>query len=181
MSNENASNIVDFSVSYNTNTMRQYSARLLQLFKQREKIDQKIISVHSEMVKRSFSISRKQSSSNQQQMQKLDSNILKDKKMKVCNLCKIEVHRSKLTCHVKMVHLKTPLYFCALCNKTSNYSSNNIKMHMRRKHGIHNGEPINITNSHATEVQRLMKQCFPDVKSRTNITTTPLDESNDSD
>ncbi|VDM21391.1 unnamed protein product [Wuchereria bancrofti] len=43
---------------------------------------------------------------------------------------------SKLSCHVRMVHLNIPVYFCMKCNKSSNYSKNNIKTHMTRMHKI---------------------------------------------
>ncbi|KAK6101120.1 hypothetical protein QQG55_3365 [Brugia pahangi] len=92
-----------------------------------------------------------------------------------CDLCKKEVHSSKLPCHVRMAHLKIPIYFCTKCNKSSNYSMNNIKTHMTRIHKIVDPQPIDYTHLHALKVRRLMKKCFPKVKSRN------MAESDDSD
>ncbi|VDO41073.1 unnamed protein product [Brugia timori] len=87
----------------------------------------------------------------------------------ICDLCKKEVHSSKLPCHVRMAHLKIPIYFCTKCNKSSNYSKNNIKTHMTRIHKIVDPQPIDYAHLHALKVRSLMKKCFPKVKSRSAL------------
>uniref|UniRef100_A0AC35UAT1 FH2 domain-containing protein n=1 Tax=Rhabditophanes sp. KR3021 TaxID=114890 RepID=A0AC35UAT1_9BILA len=82
-----------------------------------------------------------------------------------CELCKKNIHSSKLPCHIRQVHIAKPMFRCPECDFTSTYSKNNVKSHIVSLHNI-SVEPQNFMAEYSNLVEEYMKQCFPRVRGR---------------
>ncbi|KAF8358600.1 fozi-1 [Pristionchus pacificus] len=77
----------------------------------------------------------------------------------------VDVHSSKLPCHIRQCHVAKPMFQCPACDFTSTYSKNNVKSHMVSLHGLA-GDPISYMDQYAAQVEEFMKICFPNVRGR---------------